>query len=126
MSDQPTLQTLIDVKPPVSDDALYLSMIRNRGNIAHMAVDLDRSYTTLRKRIFAHPQLLEVYEGIRDEVLDRAETNIFTAVEGGDLQQSQFVLRTLGSKRGWNSRQEITGADGGPVVVNIGGDAAKL
>jgi hypothetical protein len=126
MTDVPTLQTLVDAKPPVSDDAIYVSLQRNKGNISAVAVDLDRAYSTIRKRISEHPELKELAQSLRDQILDKAEQNVFDAVDSGDLVQSNFLLRTLGANRGWTPRQEVTGKDGGAVQVVIQGDAANV
>lgn len=126
MTDGPTLQNLVDAKPPVSDDAIYLSLQRNNGNVAAVCRDLDRSYMTIKGRIDDHPQLKELRDNLRQSIIDKAEQNVFDAVEEGDLVQSNFLLRTLGANRGWTPRQEVTGKDGGALSVVIQGDAANV
>ena len=54
-----------------------------------------------------HPHLRQLVDAERDRILDKAEQNIFEAVERGDLRASWFVLRTLGKDRGYAERTEV-------------------
>ena len=45
-----------------------------------------------------------------------AELKLDAAVQAGEPWAIAFLLKTVGRKRGYVQRQEITGADGQPVV----------
>jgi hypothetical protein len=68
-------------------------------------------------RIDSDADLKVAADELLQEILDKAEDNIFGAVAKGDVNQSQFVLKTLGKDRGYATRQESTGKDGGPVTL---------
>lgn len=125
-ADAPTLQTLVDPRPPVSDDAIYVALQNHKGNISAVARDLDRSPAVIRKRVKEHKELNALHDELRQAVIDKAEDNIFEAVEKGDLVQSALIVRTLGKDRGWSPRTEHTGENGAPMVVKIEGDAANV
>ena len=54
-----------------------------------------------------NPALRQVVEDCREQVLDKAEENIFEAAEKGDLAACRFILSTLGKARGYSTRKEI-------------------
>lgn len=63
----------------------------------------------------------EVYkasvEAIADIALDFAESSLHKQIQSGEVSSTIFYLKTKGKHRGYVERQEITGADGGPVQI---------
>jgi hypothetical protein len=66
-----------------------------------------------------HPECVQAMEDEREINLDKAESVILDALEGGDLQTTKFYLMTIGKKRGYSERHELTGADGVPLVKEV-------
>jgi hypothetical protein len=62
-----------------------------------------------------HPELAECLHDARETLVDDAESALYEAVLRGDAWAVCFALKTQGKKRGYVERQELTGADGGPV-----------
>jgi hypothetical protein len=52
---------------------------------------------------------------INEVSLDFAESQLFKQIQGGNVTATIFYLKTKGKKRGYVERQEVTGAQGGPV-----------
>lgn len=107
-----------------SDEQIERALIDNHGLISPAARQIGCSVFTLRDRIKADPSKWQpIIDELRSELVDAAEGNIHTSVKGGDVGVSMWVLRTIGKHRGYVERQEVTGANGGPVVVDLtGGD----
>ena len=62
----------------------------------------------------------ETKQALQDEseaILDLAESTLFRSIKDGNSQDAKWLLSTKGKNRGYNERQEITGADGGPIKV---------
>lgn len=77
-------------------------------------VIIDRS--TICKRIKKSKMLQEAAEEATERMLDIAETGLFQLVKNGDKGAIIFILKCKGKQRGYIERQEMTGADGIPLV----------
>ena len=53
------------------------------------------------------------------ELVDEGEIKLREAVRNGEAWAVKYVLSTKGKRRGYVERQEITGADGGGVDINV-------
>jgi hypothetical protein len=53
---------------------------------------------------------------------DRAEIKLMQAIEDGEIAAIIFRLKTKGKKRGYVERQEVTGANGDKVIIQVHGD----
>jgi len=61
----------------------------------------------------------------RGVMIDNAELVLWDAIQARKPWAVSLTLKTIGKHRGYVERQEVTGADGGPVVVvNWEDDAA--
>lgn len=76
----------------------------------------DQAYYTWRER---YPEFKEATEKAKEKNLDFVESALYKRIESGDTAAIIFALKTIGRKRGFSERQEITGADGQPLVPNI-------
>jgi len=60
---------------------------------------------------------------VEDErATDRAEIKLMEAIEDGEIAAIIFRLKTKGKKRGYVERQELTGAGGDKVIIQVHGD----
>lgn len=60
---------------------------------------------------------------IEDErATDRAEIKLMEAIEDGEIAAIIFRLKTKGKKRGYVERQEVTGAGGEKVIIQVHSD----
>ena len=57
---------------------------------------------------------------VEDErATDRAEIKLMQAIEDGEIAAIIFRLKTKGKKRGYVERQEVTGAGGDKVIIQV-------
>ena len=77
------------------------------GNVTAAASRLGVNRRTISRWMNRYPHLRQLVDAERDRILDKAEVNIFEAMERGDLRASWFVLRTLGKDRGYAERTEV-------------------
>jgi len=47
-----------------------------------------------------------------------AETELYRAIRDGKDWAVKYILSTKGKSRGYVERQEVTGADGGAIIVD--------
>lgn len=79
--------------------------------------DYKAAYQTIKEDQidFVEMKLLELVEGAEYEVMTERGPQVLK--DGPNAQAVKFYLETQGKKRGYVVRQEITGADGGPVQI---------
>lgn len=65
------------------------------------------------------PAYKDAVEGISDIALDFAESQLHQQIKEKDTTATIFYLKCKGKKRGYIERQELTGADGGPINHDI-------
>lgn len=102
------------------------------GKVYLAARALGISFQAVYDYIKRYPELQEVVEQARGELVDVGETMLRKAVLAGEAWAVCFTLKTIGKSRGYIERAEFTGADGEPLVklvINAGdagdaGDAA--
>ena len=61
----------------------------------------------------------EAVQSIADIALDFAESQLHKRIKDGSDAAVIFYLKTKGKKRGYIERQEITGADDGPINIVV-------
>lgn len=76
-------------------------------------------HATLDNYIARYPSVRVAYEHERGRLVDMAQSKLVEMVNNGDPWAVKFVLSTLGKHEGFVERQEVTGAEGGPVGVKI-------
>jgi hypothetical protein len=80
---------------------------------AARALGCDRQ--TLYNYLKKYPELLAAQVLARESLVDLAEGKLGEAVEAGEMRAIIFTLETLGKKRGYARRTELTGEDGAPL-----------
>lgn len=94
---------------------VHYAMVATMGDYGHMADLLGRTRTGVKTYVEAHPDLLQLRDDIRNSVIDAIETKELESALNGDGTSRRFVLTTLGKERGFSTRVEQTGKDGGPI-----------
>ena len=89
------------------------------GIISSIARKVGCNWHTAKKYIEEYPTVNKVWQAEREGVIDLAEAKLIEAIKDGDLGAIKFYLTTIGKHRGFVERQEITGADGQGVQVNL-------
>lgn len=96
----------------------------HRGNIAAIARTLHVSRGTIHNRIAESPTLQAAIEQARESFVDDVEFALYDNALDGNVAAQIFIMKAhpTAKKRGWGERQEVTGKDGGPVVVEYVND----
>ncbi|RLC33520.1 hypothetical protein DRH14_04740 [Candidatus Shapirobacteria bacterium] len=89
----------------------------HNGNIAAIARSFGVTRTTVQRRVDESPKLTDALASARETMIDEAESQLYKNAKAGDNTAIIFFLKTQGKKRGYVERQEVTGAEGGPVKV---------
>ena len=89
------------------------------GNVTAAARGLGINRTSLHARIARSPALQQVLQEERESLVDMAESALRAEVLDRNMTAVIWTLKASpeAKRRGWGERQEVTGADGGPVVV---------
>src|SRR5512146_2891765 len=96
----------------------FITAIANSaGIITTIAKRVGCDWHTAKKYIDNYPTIQQAYDDECEAVLDMAETELYKAVKGGKDWAVKYILATKGKRRGYVERQEISGKDGGPVVL---------
>lgn len=104
-------KTLVSDVEPLIDE--------KRGNVASIARALGVSRGTVWNRIQESERLQTKLNDARETMIDNAESTLYDRALGGDITALIFFLKTQGKHRGYSERQEVTGADGGAIVLKV-------
>ena len=91
----------------------YKGMVYLTANVLRCAPQTIYNY------IERYPSVRAAWEAQHGEVGDIAELKLYHAITHGEHWAIAFYLRTKGKGRGYTERQEVTGADGGRLQVEI-------
>ena len=95
-----------------------LDAIKKNGGAVYLAArELGCAPNTIYNRMKKTPALKQAVEDARGEVVDYAEQKLRLAILNGEPWAIAMALKTIGKHRGYVERQEVTGADGGAVMV---------
>ena len=103
----------------VSVKALEKAITEHRGNITRVALAVELSRKSVYARINASPALQEAMAEARETLIDLVEDGLYELALAGDRTAQIAVLNNhpVSRQRGWGQRLELTGANGGPVVI---------
>lgn len=108
----------------VTDEQLIDAIKKNAGIVSGILTTLKKEYgievtrDAIYKRKESTPAIAAAFTEAEETVLDVAESKLLTAINKGEMKPIMFYLRTKGKRRGYAERQEITGAEGKPVLQN--------
>ena len=93
------------------------------GNITEIAKRVGTTWSTTKKYIARHASVKQALDDECEGVLDMTVCKLVEAINRGDPWAIKFMLSTLGKKRGFTERLEVSGGDGGPIVIRYTGNA---
>lgn len=105
-------------KPRVPTERIIECLRETNGLVSLAAKRVPCSQTTIYKRARDVAAVRRVVDECRDELVDLGELALRAAVINREPWAVAMVLKTLGKNRGYVERQEVTGADAGPIVVS--------
>lgn len=103
-------------KIPYTTEQFEKAIPNSAGIVSEIAKRVGCDWHTARKFIDNHARLLRMYQDESEKILDVGEAALFKAVQGGDMAGIKYLLSTKGKHRGYVERQELTGADGDPLI----------
>ena len=109
----------------VTDQQIGLALRQSGGVMTHAADELGITRQQLGKRIRGNAELEQARADGKEEVLDRAESNLFQAVRAGRPWAIRFVLSRIGKDRGYGPSLKVDGALQGRVVVYLPDDGRE-
>lgn len=104
-------------KEKITANQIEHALKRTAGNITAAAQGLGMSRQHLHLRISQSASLQQTLQDEREALVDIAESALRKNVLEGDMTAIIWTLKASPSAkmRGWGERQELTGANGGPV-----------
>jgi len=100
-------------------EQMVAALTETRGMVYHAANRLGCSAQTVYNYVKRYATVRQAKEQAEGMMLDNAELALNSAILGGQPWAVMFVLKTKGKQRGYVERQEITGANAGPVVFRV-------
>ena len=97
-----------------------IDALRDVNGMVYLAArKLGCAPNTIYNRMAKSGNIKDAVENYRGELVDLSEQKLRQAVLSGEPWAVALVLKTLGKKRGYVERQEITGEDGKRIVVDL-------
>ena len=97
---------------------LVVEALTNTKGAVYLAANaLGCSHTAIYDYINKYPDIATLKEFFDEEVSDIAVLKLRDAVLHSEPWAIKYHLSTKGKNRGYVERQEVTGADGGAIVV---------
>lgn len=107
-------------KPPVTKRQLLAAIKGSKGIVVNVAARLDRDWNTAKKYIIEYaPESTDALAREREIITDVAEDRLVKNIYAGEQWAVTFWLRTIGKKRGFSERHEITGVDEQPLKMTV-------
>lgn len=88
-----------------------------KGIVSTVAKRLGCAWHTAKKYIGVWKETREAYEDESERSIDLSESKMFEQIKAGDGPMIRYHLSTKGKHRGYSERRELTGAEGGPIIV---------
>lgn len=99
--------------------AQFVKAIHGSGGIVTtIARRVGCSWQTAKKYITTYPTIAAAYKAESEAVVDMAEGILLKSIKGGNTQDAKWLLARLRRDK-YSERQEVTGADGGPLTYNV-------
>ena len=95
------------------------TLTETRGMVFLAAKKLGCSDDTIYNYAKRYKAVGDALRQQRGQFVDMAELKLWNTVNEGESWAVQFALRTLGKERGYVERQEVTGKDGGELVIRV-------
>ena len=100
-----------------SSDRVISLIDEYSGNLSAVSRALGVNRLTVYRFMAKHPTVKQALDEAREKMIDNVESKLYSKALDGDTTAMIFFLKTQGKGRGYVERQEVTGADGGAVLV---------
>ena len=89
------------------------------GLLTMAAAKAGIGYRTVCRYVAEYPSVKEAAQDAKENMLDFAESKLYSKIRDGDNTAIIFYLKTQGKSRGYIERQEVSGEGGGPITHKI-------
>ena len=101
--------------PLLNADRVVAALEMSDGIKSVAAHNLGVHRTTLHRFIKDNPEVQKLISEIDEGMKDLVEGKMLSAIRKDDGQMIRFYLERKARDRGYGQRQEVTGANGGPI-----------
>ena len=91
----------------------------SRGFVTTISKRLGCDRTYVYRLIEKFPTAKEALENEREGNKDFAEGKLIQQIDAGNITAIIFYLKTQAKDRGYIERQELTGAEGGQIILKV-------
>lgn len=124
MTDQPTRHELQQVIDAIRGTGQWASSdtgqpVSSGGVVTVVARRLRVTRQTVYGYLQKWATAREALDDERNSMIDLAESKLFAEVNAGNITAIIFALKTIGKSRGYVERAEVTGVDGGELVIEV-------
>lgn len=91
----------------LTEKAVAAKITEAKGNVAAVARAFGVSRQAVSQYIARHPKLQEATTTAREEMLDNAESKLYSEMMAGNTAALIFFLKTQGKRRGYIERGEV-------------------
>ena len=104
-----------------------IQAIRKTKGLVSMAAEmLGCEPDTVRNYARRHPTVAAALREERSRMTDVAELALYNSIVAREPWAVSLYLKTIGQDRGYVERHEVTGKDGGEIVLRVVYDDEKL
>jgi hypothetical protein len=108
---------------PLTVEKVATALRRLNGNKSAVARSFRITRQAVQDFIRHHPELSDVANECKETFVDNVESSLYknamaTKRSNGNVVAQIFILKTLGKERGYVERNELTGANGAPLLEN--------
>lgn len=107
-----------------NEETMIKAIIAARGNKREAAKALRCTRSTISNYIRKYPAVARAFNDAKQGLIDVAERKLAEKVDQGFWPAIKFTLGTVGKDRGYTERTEITGAEGGPMELDLAFESA--
>ena len=112
-----TCETRLDKFGPYRKDDVLAAIVKSGANLAKMAMMLGRNRNKVRDYVLANTEIKEVFDEVREARLDLIEETAYSMAMQQDGAMVRFMLQCLAKERGYTTRVETSGPNGGPMEI---------
>ena len=96
------------------------AIIEANGILAQAARNLGCTRQTVYTYMEKYVTVRQAYDEANEITIDFVESKLMEQIRMNDTKAILFFLRTKGKKRGYVERKEVTGPDGGAIIIQTG------
>jgi hypothetical protein len=100
-------------------DEVAKAVYEAKGLASIAAKRLGCDPKTVRNFAQRYPTVRDAIVQAREDLKDFAESKLLQAIDAGEIVPILFFLKTQAKDRGYIERNELTGADGGPIQTQV-------